>query len=89
MIDRADLEEFPIDRLHEQAIGFAKADRDLDWLWRVLQAIPAAEGQLGDLDDSGMDIPTAVSAINGFIRADPELPELLRERYIDYILEHQ
>ena len=41
MIDREDLESFPTDRLSEQAIGFAKATGDLDWLWSLLRSIPA------------------------------------------------
>ena len=89
MIDRKDLESFPTSQLHEQAIGLAKADNDLDWLWHLLRSIPAAEGQTGDIDDSGMDVASTVSAINGYLRADPDLSDTLRPQYIDYILEQQ
>lgn len=48
---------------------------------------PATEGQIGDLDDSGMDVASTVSAINGYLRADRDLSNTLRPQYIDYILE--
>lgn len=88
-MDREDLESIPAKQLHEQAIGFAKANGDLDWLWSLLSAIPAAEGQVGDVEDSGMDVASTVSAINGYVRADRGLPEVLVLRYVDYILEQQ
>lgn len=89
MIDRADLETLDSDQLADRAIGAAKANRDLDWLWHVLGSVPAAEGAIGDLEDSGMDIPATVSAINGYLRADRELADTLRPQCVDYLLEQQ
>ena len=89
MIDREDLESSPTGQLQEQAIGFAKANADLDWLWSLLRAIPATEGEIGDLEDSGMDIAATVSAINGYLRADRGASDGLRPAYVDYILEQQ
>src|SRR6266567_2545007 len=60
--------------LHDRAIGTAKADGDLDWLWHLLRSIPTAEDEVGDLEDSGMDMLSTVSAINGYARADRDLP---------------
>jgi hypothetical protein len=34
--------------LHGRAIGTAKAEGDLDWIWHLLRSIPAAEGEVGD-----------------------------------------
>ena len=65
-----------------------KAEGDIDWLWRLLGSIPAAEGQLGELDDSGLDIAHIVSAINGYVRADRSTEDTLRPMYVDYLLEH-
>lgn len=89
MIDREDLESSPTGQLQEQAIGFAKANGDLDWLWGLLRAIPATEGEVGDLEDSGMDIASTVSAINGYLRSDRSASDGLRNTYIDYILAQQ
>ena len=47
----------------------ADRQRDIDWLWHLLGSIPAAEGQLGDLDDSRLDIASLITAINGYIPA--------------------
>jgi hypothetical protein len=35
-----------------------------------------------------MDIASTVSAINGYTRADRNLPDTLRSQYVDYLLEH-
>jgi hypothetical protein len=89
MIGREDLDAFPTSQLHEQAIGFAKANGDLDWLWHLLRSIPATEGQIGEIDDPSIDVPSTVSAINGYLRADRDPSDTLRLQYIEYILEQQ
>jgi hypothetical protein len=50
---------------------------------------PASQGELGDLEESGMGLAETVSAINRYLRADRDLAEALRPECIDYILEHQ
>jgi hypothetical protein len=88
VITRADLEEMTSQQLRERAIYQAKADADVDWLWRLLGSIPSSEGQLGDPDDPGLDVASRVSAVNGYIRADHSVDETLRPQYVDYLLEH-
>ena len=88
MITRDDLETMTSVDLHDRAISIAKAERDLDWLWHLLCSIPGAEGEVGDLEDSGMDIASTVSAINGYARVDRDLSETLRSEYVDYLVEH-
>ena len=88
MVTREDLETMSSRDLHERAIVTAKSERDLDWLWHVLRSIPAAEGEVGDLEDSGMDMASTVSAVNSYIRADRDLPDTLRSQYVDYLLQH-
>jgi hypothetical protein len=88
VITREDLETMTSRELHDRAIGMAKAESDLDWLWHLLRSIPAAEDEIGDLEESGMDMARTVSAINGYARADRDLPGTLRSQYVDYLLEH-
>jgi len=88
VITREDLETMTSRDLHDRAIGTAKAEDDLDWLWHLLRSIPRAEDEVGDLEDSGMDMLRTVSAINGYARADRDLPDTLRLEYVDYLLEH-
>ncbi len=88
MITREDLETMTSRDLQDRAIGTAKAEGDLDWLWHLLRSIPTAEDEVGDLENSGMDMPSTVSAINGYTRADRDLPDTLRSQYVDYLLEH-
>jgi hypothetical protein len=89
MITSDDLETLTSRQLHERAIDLAKAGGDLDWLWHLLGSIPSAEGQLGELDDSGLDVASVISAINARIRTDPSAQEILRPEYVAYLLEHQ
>jgi hypothetical protein len=89
VITREDLDSLTSAQLHDRAIGSAKAGKDIEWLWHLLRSIPAAEGAVGDLDESGMDVAATVSAINGYLRADPGVSDTLRPQYIDYLLEQQ
>jgi len=75
-------------QLQERAVGMARAGGDIDWLWHLLGSIPAAEGQLGELEDSGLNIASLISAINAYIRADRSAEDGLRPQCIDYLLEH-
>ena len=88
MITSDDLETLTSRQLHERAIDLAKAGGDLDWLWHLLGSIPSAEGELGELDDSGLDVASVISAINARIRVDPAAQEALRPQYVGYLLEH-
>jgi hypothetical protein len=87
MITSEDLETLSSRELHERAVDLAKAEGDIDWLWHLLRSLPAAEEQLGELDDSGLEIASLVSAINGYIRADRSAEETLRPQYVEYLLE--
>ena len=89
MITREDLDSLTSAQLHDRAIGSAKAGKDIEWLWHLLRSIPAAEGAVGDVDTSDMDVAATVSAINGYLRADPVVSDTLRLQYIDYLLEQQ
>jgi hypothetical protein len=89
MITHEDLDSLTSAQLHDRAIGSAKAGKDIEWLWHVLRSIPAAEGAVGDLDTSGMDVAATVSAINGYLRADPAVSDTLRPQYIVFLLEQQ
>lgn len=88
MITREDLDAFSAPQLLERAVGMARAGEDIDWLWHLLGSIPATEGELGELEDSGLDIARLISAINGYVRADRSAEDVLRPQCIDYLLEH-
>jgi hypothetical protein len=88
VITHEDLETMTSADLHDRAIRSARAAGDLDWLWQLLRSIPAAEGEVGDLEDSEMDVASTVSAINGYARADRDLPDELRSQYVDYLITH-
>lgn len=88
MTTREDLETLSSRQLREQALRLAKTDGDIDWLWNLLGSISAAEGQLGELEGSGLDIASLISGINRYVRGDRSVDETLRPRNVDYLLEH-
>ena len=88
MITSDDLETLSSGQLHDRALDLAKAEGDIDWLWHLLGSIPATAGELGELDESGLDMAGLISAINGYVRADRAAHDTLRAQYVEYILEH-
>jgi len=88
MTTREDLEALSSRQLREQALQLAKTDGDIEWLWNLLGSIPAAEGQLGDLEGSGLDVASLISGINGYVRVDGSVDDTLRPHNIEYLLEH-
>ena len=62
---------------------------DVGFLWRLLEAIPAAEAAIGDEDRAKIDILRPLALINDFYDAgEGELGEALRPLYLDYLEEH-
>jgi hypothetical protein len=89
MTSRAELEALSTDELHERATTRARHHADVAFLWRLLEAIPAAEAAIGDDDRSKIDILRPLALINDFFDADEgELGEALRPLYIEYLEEH-
>lgn len=89
MPSRADLEALSTRELHDRALARARRHADLGFLWRLLEAIPAAEAAIGDDDRSRIDIMRPLALVNDFFDADEgELGEALRPLYVDYLEEH-
>ena len=90
MTSRAELEALSTEELHDRATTRARHHADVGFLWRLLEAIPAAEASIGDDDRSKIDIMRPLALINDFFDADEgELGEALRPLYIDYLEEHE
>jgi hypothetical protein len=86
---REELETLSTEELHERAIDRARRHVDVGFLWRLLEAIPAAEASIGDEDRAKIDILRPLALINDFYDAgEGELGEALRPLYLDYLEEH-
>ena len=89
-MDRAELEKLSSVELHDRAMALARRRLDVGILWRLIEAIPAAQAAAGNLDEAEADILSLSSLINDFMETDEagELADALRPFYIDYLLEH-
>jgi hypothetical protein len=86
---RDDLDALSSRELHDLAVRRALHHADVEFLWELLRAIPAAEASEGHDIESGRDI-TKVSALisDAIDSGEGDLAEALRPLYIDYLTKH-
>lgn len=86
---REELEELSSDELHHRAMSRARHHADVRFLWKLLQALPAAEAAAGEFDEAKTDIWSLVGRVNDLRALDrPEIEDALRPLYIEYLAEH-
>jgi len=62
---------------------------DVEFLWELLRAIPAAEASEGNSVEAGRDITKVTALISDAISSGQgEVAEALRPLYIDYLAKH-
>jgi hypothetical protein len=84
-----DLESLPTRELHDRALRRAERHLDMRFLWRLLQAIPAAETVSGDEGEAEYDSQSVKGLIYDAVHSgDGALGEALRPLFIDYIRTH-
>lgn len=89
MTSREELEALPSRELHDLAVRRAVHHADLEFLWELLRALPAAEASEGHPGHAGMDITKVSSLIADVIDSGQgELAEALRPLYLDYLTRH-
>jgi hypothetical protein len=86
---RDELEAMSSRELHDLAVRRALHHLDVEFLWELLRAIPAAEASEGHDDEAGRDI-TKVSALidDAIDSGEGDLAEALRPLYLDYLEKH-
>ena len=88
MTDADNLESLSSKELHDRAISEAKRHLDVRFLWRLLQAIPAAEAAVGEQDEAEADVMSLTARFNDLTHSgEGELAEALRPLYIEYLRE--
>jgi hypothetical protein len=75
--------------LHDLAVRRALHHVDVEFLWQLLRAIPAAEASEGHTSEAGRDVTHLSVLIDDAIDAgDGDVAEALRPLYLDYLIKH-
>lgn len=75
--------------LHDLAVRRALHHVDVEFLWQLLRAIPAAEASEGHASEAGRDVTHLSVLIDDAIDAgDGDVAEALRPLYLDYLVKH-
>jgi len=86
---RDDLDALSSRELHDLATRRALRHVDVEFLWELLRAIPAAEASEGNSVEAGRDITKVTALISDAINSGQgEVAEALRPLYIDYLVKH-
>jgi hypothetical protein len=86
---RDELDALSSRELHDLAVRRALHHADVEFLWDLVRAIPAAEASEGNSFEAGRDITKVTSLIADAIDSGQgELAEALRPLYIDYLVKH-
>lgn len=89
MTTRDELEALSSRELHDLAIRRALHHVDVEFLWELLRAIPAAEASEGNTIEAGRDITKVTALISDAVDSgEGEVAEALRPVYIDYLAKH-
>jgi hypothetical protein len=89
---RAFLEAQEVPTLRDWSLELARERRDVGFFWDLAKHLPATED--ANRDWATYDPVDAIREIGHLVThfreeaADPEVAELLRVRYVDYLLDH-
>ena len=86
---RDELDALSSRELHDLAVRRALHHVDVEFLWQLLRAIPAAEASEGHTSEAGRDVTHLSVLIDDAIDAgDGDVAEALRPLYLDYLVRH-
>ena len=89
MTTRDEMDALSSRELHDLAVRRALHHVDVEFLWELLRAIPAAEASEGNSVEAGRDITKVTVLISDAINSGQgEVAEALRPLYIDYLAKH-
>ncbi len=89
---RSFLEAQPVTTLRDWALEVARDRRDVGFYWDVAKHLPSTED--ANRDWAAYDPIDAIRELGHLVThfreeaADPEVADLLRVRYVDYLVEH-
>ncbi len=86
---RDELDALSSRELHDLAVRRALHHVDVEFLWQLLRAIPAAEASEGHTSEAGRDVTHLSVLIDDAIDAgEGDVAEALRPLYLDYLIRH-
>ncbi len=86
---RDELDALSSRELHGLAVRRALHHLDVEFLWELLRAIPAAEASEGNTIEAGRDVSHLSVLIDDAIDSgEGEVAEALRPLYLDYLVKH-
>jgi hypothetical protein len=86
---REELDALSSRELHDLAVRRALHHADVEFLWELLRALPAAEAAEGHPGHAGADITHASALLADAIDSGQgDLAEALRPLYLDYLVKH-
>jgi hypothetical protein len=88
-VTRDELEALSSHQLHDMAVRRALHHLDVEFLWELLRAIPAAEASEGHDIEAGRDITKVTALLADAIDSGKgDEAEALRPLYLDYLEKH-
>jgi hypothetical protein len=88
-VTRDELDALSSRELHDLAVRRALRHVDVEFLWELLRAIPAAEASEGHADEAGRDITHLSVLLDDAVGSgDTDVAEALRPLYLDYLVKH-
>lgn len=89
MATREELEALSSRQLHDMAVRRAVRHLDVEFLWDLLRAIPAAEASEGHDEEAGRDISKVSALLDDALGSgETGVADALRPVYIDYLVKH-
>jgi hypothetical protein len=86
---REELEALSSAELHDRATQHALRHANVRFFWRLLQALPAAEASVGEVDEARTDVQSLYGRLNDLrTLGESDVTEALRPLYIDYLVKH-
>ena len=86
---RDELDALSSRELHDLAVRRALRHVDVEFLWELLRAIPAAEASEGHAGEAGRDVTHLSVLLDDAVGAgDGDVAEALRPLYLDYLIKH-
>jgi hypothetical protein len=86
---REELDKLSSRELHDMAVRRAIHHADVEFLWELLRAIPAAEAAEGHDVEAGRDITKVTALLSDAIDSGKEdIVDAMRPLYLDYLVKH-
>ena len=86
---RDELDALSSRELHDLAVRRALRHVDVEFLWELLRAIPAAEASEGHANEAGRDVTHLSVLLDDAVGSgDGDVAEALRPLYLDYLEKH-